>query len=155
MEALPVIDLAYGDLARGHECRRSPWDAHLPSPDRPHDRTRMPHAKQPFLDAHPSSSSRRQGSAEIAAVVARAAPAVLELLTDRVPRSRAAVVAALAGRHAKEDVVRTLMRSPSPAGPTRVAAGTRWRRSPIPSRANWPVPSRPEPADIALATQTG
>jgi hypothetical protein len=35
---------------------------------------------------------------------------VLELLADGVPRSRAAVVAALAGRHAKEDVVRTLMR---------------------------------------------
>ena len=47
---------------------------------------------------------------EIAAVVARTAPAVLEFLRDGVPRSRAAVVAALVGRHAKEDVVRTLMR---------------------------------------------
>ncbi len=44
------------------------------------------------------------------AMVERVAPAVLELLADGVPRPRAAVVAALAGRHAKEDVVRTLMR---------------------------------------------
>ena len=43
-------------------------------------------------------------------MVARTAPAVLELLADGVPRPRAAIVAALAGRHAKEDVVRTLMR---------------------------------------------
>jgi hypothetical protein len=43
-------------------------------------------------------------------MVARTAPAVLDLLADGVPRPRAAVVAALAGRHAKEDVVRTLMR---------------------------------------------
>ena len=43
-------------------------------------------------------------------MVARTAPAVLGLLADGVPRARAAVVAALAGRHAKEDVVRTLMR---------------------------------------------
>jgi hypothetical protein len=70
----------------------------------------MPRAKPPSPDAHPSSSSRHQGSAEIAAMVARTAPAVLGLLADRVPRPRAAVVAALAGRHAKEDVVRTLMR---------------------------------------------
>jgi hypothetical protein len=40
----------------------------------------------------------------------RTAPAVLDLLADGVPRSRAALVAAPAGRHAKEDVARTLMR---------------------------------------------
>ena len=50
------------------------------------------------------------GSAEIEAIVARTAPAVLGLLADGVPRPRAAIVAALAGRHGKEDVVRTLMR---------------------------------------------
>ena len=50
------------------------------------------------------------GSAEIEAVVARTAPAVLGLLADGVPRSRAAIVAALAGRHGKADVVHTLMR---------------------------------------------
>ena len=43
-------------------------------------------------------------------MVARTAPAVLELLADGVPCRRADVVAALAGRHAREDVVRTLMR---------------------------------------------
>ena len=50
------------------------------------------------------------GSAEIEAIVARTAPAVLGLLADGVLRTRAAIVAALAGRHSKEDVVRTLMR---------------------------------------------
>ena len=69
----------------------------------------MPRAKPPSPDVRPSPP-RHQGSAEIAAVVARTAPAVLGLLADGVPRPRAAVVAALAGRHAKKDVVRTLMR---------------------------------------------
>ena len=69
----------------------------------------MPRAKQPSSDVQPSPL-RHAGSAEIAAVVARTAPAVLGLLADGVPRPRAAVVAALDGRHAKEDVVRTLMR---------------------------------------------
>jgi hypothetical protein len=69
----------------------------------------VPPAKPPSPDRHPSPR-RLAGSAEIAAVVDRTAPAVLDLLGDGVPRSRAAVVAALAGRHAKEDVVRTLMR---------------------------------------------
>jgi hypothetical protein len=69
----------------------------------------MPRAKQPSPDAHPPPP-RHAGSAEIAAVVDRTAPAVLDLLADGVPRPRAAIVAALAGRHAKGDVVRTLMR---------------------------------------------
>jgi hypothetical protein len=69
----------------------------------------MPRAKPPSPDTHPAPP-RHQGSAEIAAVVARTAPAVLELLADGVPRRRAAVVAALADRHAKDDIVRTLMR---------------------------------------------
>ena len=69
----------------------------------------MPRAKQPSADPRPPPS-RHQGSAEVAAMVARTAPAVLELLADGFPRPRAAIVAALAGRHAKEDVVRTLMR---------------------------------------------
>jgi hypothetical protein len=56
------------------------------------------------------SPPRRQGSAEITAMVARTAPAVLDLLRDSVPRSRAAIIAALADRHTKDDVVRTLMR---------------------------------------------
>ena len=69
----------------------------------------MPRSKEPPPVGEPSPP-RHQGSAEIAAVVAQTAPAVLDLLRDRVPRSRAAIVAALADRHAKDDVVRTLMR---------------------------------------------
>ena len=50
------------------------------------------------------------GFAAINAMVARVAPAVLELLADGTPRSRAAVVEALAGGHDKQDVVSTLIR---------------------------------------------
>lgn len=47
---------------------------------------------------------------DIDAMVARAAPAILALLEDGVPRSRRAIVAALMDRHPKEEVRRTLMR---------------------------------------------
>jgi hypothetical protein len=50
------------------------------------------------------------GSAAINATVARIAPAILELLADGVPRSKAAIVEALAGRHARDDVVHALIR---------------------------------------------
>ena len=50
------------------------------------------------------------GSAEINAMVARVAPAVLGLLADGKPRSKAAIVEALAGRHEREDVISTLIR---------------------------------------------
>jgi hypothetical protein len=43
-------------------------------------------------------------------MVARTAPAVLELLRDGTARSKNIIIAALADRHPKEDVVRTLMR---------------------------------------------
>ena len=43
------------------------------------------------------------GSAEIEAMVARTAPAMLELLQDG-PRARSAIITALADRHPKEDV---------------------------------------------------
>ena len=49
-------------------------------------------------------------SADTEAMVARVAPAILELLADGVPRNEKAIVAALAGRHPKDEVVRTLMR---------------------------------------------
>ena len=49
-------------------------------------------------------------SADTHAMVARVAPAILELLGNGLPRSRHDIVAALAPHHAKEDVVRTLMR---------------------------------------------
>jgi hypothetical protein len=69
----------------------------------------MSRTKGPSVEGHPSPP-RHQGSAEIAAAVARTAPAVLDLLADGVPRRRAAIIATLADRHAKDDVVRTLMR---------------------------------------------
>jgi len=53
---------------------------------------------------------RYASSDETHAMVARVAPAILELLSDGLPRSRHDIVDALAGQHAKDDVVRTLMR---------------------------------------------
>jgi hypothetical protein len=53
---------------------------------------------------------RFTSSADANAMIARTAPAVLELLGDGVARNKKAIVAALAERHAKDDVVRTLMR---------------------------------------------
>src|SRR5687768_895288 len=49
-------------------------------------------------------------SADLDAVIERVTPDVLALLGDGVPRTEAAIVAALAGRHPKDDVRRTLMR---------------------------------------------
>jgi hypothetical protein len=43
-------------------------------------------------------------------MVARTAPAIIELLGDGTARSKNAIITALADRHPKEDVVRTLMR---------------------------------------------
>jgi hypothetical protein len=53
---------------------------------------------------------RLWSSADLDAAIERVAPDVLALLADGVPRTEAAIVAALAGRHAKDDVRRTLMR---------------------------------------------
>ena len=50
------------------------------------------------------------GSAEINAMVARVAPDVLGLLADGTPRSKPAIVEALAGRHDRQDVISTLIR---------------------------------------------
>ena len=50
------------------------------------------------------------GSADVDAMVERVAPDVLALLADGVPRPKAAIVAALADRHAGEDVISTLIR---------------------------------------------
>ena len=50
------------------------------------------------------------GSAAVNAMVARVAPAILGLLADGVPRSRPAIVAAPAGRCAKQDVTHALIR---------------------------------------------
>ena len=53
---------------------------------------------------------RYASSDETHAMVARVAPAVLELLGDGLPKSRHEIVEALAPRHAKDEVARTLMR---------------------------------------------
>jgi hypothetical protein len=50
------------------------------------------------------------GTAELNAMIDRVAPAILELLADGVPRKKAAIVAALAGRHAADDVELALVR---------------------------------------------
>jgi hypothetical protein len=50
------------------------------------------------------------GSADVNAMVDRLAPAILGLLADGVPRTKAAVVTALAGQHDKRDVMSALVR---------------------------------------------
>jgi len=50
------------------------------------------------------------GTAKLNARIDQIAPAILELLADGVPRSKAAIVAALAGRHAEADVALALAR---------------------------------------------
>ena len=60
--------------------------------------------------ARKPSPYERAGSEAINAMVARVAPAILGLLADGVPRSRPAIVEALAGRHARDDVVHALIR---------------------------------------------
>ena len=53
---------------------------------------------------------RYPSASDMDAAVARVAPAVLALLGDGVPRSRRAIVAALAERHPRDEVARTPMR---------------------------------------------
>jgi len=74
----------------------------------PHDRTRMPRARKPATAR--LSSYENAGSAAVNAMVERVAPSILELLADGVPRSKPAIVEALAGRHDKQDVVHALIR---------------------------------------------
>ena len=67
----------------------------------------------PNNKAAPAKSDRTSllsGSAEINAMVARTAPSVLALLADGAPRAKGTIISALADRHPKEDVTRTLMR---------------------------------------------
>jgi len=55
-------------------------------------------------------SSALTGTAELNAMVERVAPDILGLLVDGVPRTKATIVEALAGRHDKQDVVHALIR---------------------------------------------
>ena len=50
------------------------------------------------------------GTAELNATIERVAPDVLGLLADGVARRKAAIVEALAGRHAEDDIELTLIR---------------------------------------------
>jgi hypothetical protein len=54
--------------------------------------------------------TKRWSSADFEVIIERVAPDVLALLADGVPRSRATIITALADRHPKDDVRRTLMR---------------------------------------------
>ena len=47
---------------------------------------------------------------DLNAMIERVAPAILELLADGVPRRKPTIVAALAGRHARDDVALALIR---------------------------------------------
>ncbi len=68
-----------------------------------------PASKPPTADGKPPS--RRASSFEdVNATIARITPDVLALLGDGVPRTRGTILAALAGRHPKDDVRRPLMR---------------------------------------------
>ena len=60
--------------------------------------------------ARKPSPYENAGSAEINAMVERVAPAILELLADGLPRPKAAIVEALAGRHDRQDVIHALIR---------------------------------------------
>jgi hypothetical protein len=83
-------------------------------------------------------------------MITRVAPAVLALLGDGMPRRRRAIVAALAERHPKDEVARTLMRlavtgrprpaASTPSHPRTRQAGidpdtARWAMSPVLSSA--------------------
>jgi hypothetical protein len=98
-----VAEAASAAPATGATCWGAPSTWLTPYPRLP-DRTRMP------TSARKPSPYERAGSAEINAMVARVAPAILELLGDGVPRSKPAIVAALAGRHDRRDVMHALIR---------------------------------------------
>jgi hypothetical protein len=57
-----------------------------------------------------SMPPRFWSSADLDAAIERVAPDVLALLGDGVPRTEAEIMAALAGRHPKDDVRLTVMR---------------------------------------------
>jgi hypothetical protein len=54
--------------------------------------------------------AKRWSSADLDAAIERITPDVLALLGDGVPRTEAAIVAALDGQHLKQDVTLTIMR---------------------------------------------
>ena len=89
-----------GGGRRGGQPARVPARRRLGARPRPRRRTRMPRSK-PFI---------LTGTAELNAMIERVAPAILALLADGVPRTKPAIVEALAGRHEHQDVVHALVR---------------------------------------------
>ena len=69
------------------------------------------------------------GTAGLNAMIDRVAPNILGLFADGLPRSKPAIVAALAGRHDAEDVTLALIRLAVTERVEETAEGTRWRRS--------------------------
>jgi hypothetical protein len=55
-------------------------------------------------------STKSWSSADFDALLARVTPDIVALLRNGVPRTRGTILAALADRHPKDDVRRTLMR---------------------------------------------
>ena len=68
-----------------------------------------PHRKTPTTD-NTSPPRRASASDDVNATIARVTPDVLTLLGDGVPRTRGVILAALAERHPRDDLKRTLMR---------------------------------------------
>ena len=68
-----------------------------------------PYRKTPTTD-NTSPPRRASASDDVNAAIARVTPDVLTLLGDGVPRTRGVILAALADRHPKDDVRRTVMR---------------------------------------------
>ena len=64
----------------------------------------------PPASKSPPALPQRWSSGDVNAAIERVTPDVLALLQDGVPRTRAAIVAALAECHSREDIKRTIMR---------------------------------------------
>jgi hypothetical protein len=58
----------------------------------------------------PKPSRSAASAADLNAAIARVTPDLMRLLEDGVPRAKAAIVAALADCHPKDEVKRTLLR---------------------------------------------
>jgi hypothetical protein len=70
----------------------------------------MPPAKTPPTADGKLPSRRASSFEDVQAAIERVTPDVLALLRNGVPRTRGTILAALADRHPKDDVRRTLMR---------------------------------------------
>jgi hypothetical protein len=67
-------------------------------------------AVEPAVGKACMPSAKLMSSDNLNAAIERVTPDVLALLADGVPRTKGAIIAALAGRHPKEDIKRTIAR---------------------------------------------